>query len=53
MYYHLGKNSDGLEVIRAMRGSSKNEAVNKVTEKALMTTAKMREVLAFGECQPK
>ncbi len=49
MYYHLGKNNDKLELYRAMRGSSKNEAANKVTEKALMTTGKLREEMANGE----
>ncbi|WIA18150.1 hypothetical protein OEZ85_009626 [Tetradesmus obliquus] len=29
LYYALGPNSDGLELVRAMRGSNKNEAVNK------------------------
>lgn len=49
LYYALGPNSDGLELVRAMRGSNKNEAVNKVTEKALATTAKLRVELADGK----
>lgn len=50
MYFSMGPNSDGLEVVRAMRGSSKVEAANQVAEKALLTTAKMTVDLADGEC---
>lgn len=49
MYYHLGPNSDGLEVVRAMRGSPKVEVANKVAEHALATTGKMTKEMADGE----
>lgn len=49
MYYKMGKNSDGLEIVRAMRGSVKVETVNREVENALYTTGKMTVDLADGE----
>lgn len=50
MYYVFEPSKGtGLISIRAKRGSSKNEAVNKVIETALLTTAQLRQGMAYGE----
>ncbi len=50
MYFVFGPQpGTGLLIIRAKRGSSKNEAINKVIEGALMTTAKLTSEMAYGE----
>jgi hypothetical protein len=50
MYFVMGTTpGTGLLIVRAKRGSSKNEAINRVIEVALMTTAKLSPDLAAGE----
>jgi len=50
MYFVFGTTPGTcLLIIRAKRGSSKNEAINKLIEVALMTTAKLSPDMACGK----
>jgi hypothetical protein len=50
MYYITGQQPrTHLKTYRSKRGSSKNEAINKVAEMSLMTTARLREEAGHGE----
>lgn len=50
MYYVTGRQPrTQLQTYRAKRGSSKNEAINKVAEISMKTTAQLREEAGHGE----
>jgi hypothetical protein len=50
MYFTTGRQPKTmLWTIKTKRGSNKNEAINKIAEASLMTTAKLREEAGNGE----